>query len=515
SQTDSVDSIQSAAPADPVLPPLQNPIPDKSDLHNFELNNVDDPNSWDVLKPRPSAEDQATQVYSLERRAEQLYSAEHLRLIFEDPKLLTKFSAFLRKYRPWRVPILQYYWNATKAIRAIEYANAIVESLSEKAAPHTSTAHPPGSTPHSKLYAAAKEAFDELLRDDLHYFIAQAYIQIVSVVIRSRITGTLAAHLQEASNGLAEIFCITDPSRPDNPIILISEQFTRLSGYNSQYILGRNCRFLQGPGTTIDSRRRIAISCQEAKDHTEILVNYRRDGSPFLCLVMIAPLLDSRGNVRYFLGAQVDISGLLKNCSGVESLAQLVEQQSQKHANSAHDDVRKKADPLQNVKSLSEMFNAAELDIVRKHGGALSKVLISTSSDESDDEIESGSSMNDPAAGLMLKDGTAGFLSGIYKHYLLLRPAPPLRILFASPTLRVPGILQSPFLNRIGGSTRMRADLQNAFQDGKAVTARVKWLAVPNANGEGVGTTRWVHCTPLSHVSGGIGLWMVVLVRPD
>ncbi|KXT11004.1 hypothetical protein AC579_5009 [Pseudocercospora musae] len=536
SQTDSVDSLQSATPLDPVLSPLQNPIPDKSDLHNFELNNVDDPDSWDVLKPKPVAEDQDTQVYSLERRAEQLYSADHLRLILEDPKLFTKFSAFLRKYRPWRVSILRYYWDAAKAIRAIDYANAIVGSLSEHAAPHISTAHPPGPASHSALHAAAKEAFDELLKDDLHYFIAHAYTQIVSVVIRRRISGTLAAHLQEASNGLAEVFCVTDPSRPDNPIILISEEFTRLSGCNAKYILGRNCRFLQGPGTTIDSRRRLAISCQEAKDHTEIFVNYRRDGSPFLSLVMNAPLLDSRGHVRYFLGAQVDISGLLKNCSGLESLAQLVEQQSQKHSGSGHD-VHNGGDARQKVKSLSEMFNAVELDIVRKHGGALTKgynhlhdaapsthiaangslrrVLISASSDESDDEMESRSSMNDPTAALSLKDGTTGHLSGIYKHYLLLRPAPSLRILFASPTLRVPGILQSPFLNRIGGSTRMRADLQNAFLEGKPVTARVKWLAVPNSNGEGQGKTRWVHCTPLTHVSGGIGLWMVVLVLPD
>jgi len=43
-------------------------------------------------------------------------------------------------------------------------------------------------------------------------------------------------------------------------------------------------------------------------------------------------------------------------------------------------------------------------------------------------------------------------LSCIYQHYLLVRPYPSLRILFASPSQRIPGILQSPFLNKIGGS---------------------------------------------------------------
>lgn len=68
--------------------------------------------------------------------------------------------------------------------------------------------------------------------------------------------------------------------------------FSRHSGCSLDYIIGRNCRFLQGPCITVQSLRRVAISNQEAKDHTEILVNYRRDGSPFLSLVMNAPLLD-------------------------------------------------------------------------------------------------------------------------------------------------------------------------------------------------------------------------------
>lgn len=48
----------------------------------------------------------------------------------------------------------------------------------------------------------------------------------------------------------------------------------------------------------------------------------------------------------------------------------------------------------------------------------------------------------------------SGRLSGIYENYLLIRPYPSLRILFASPSLRVPGILQSPFMAKIGGSVR-------------------------------------------------------------
>lgn len=352
--------------------------------------------------------------------------------------------------------------------------------------------HPPGLAANGPLHDAAQQAFKELLGDDLHWYIASTYIGIVRTVMQSRVTGNLPAPLREASHGLAEVFCITDPTRRDNPIILASPAFTRHSGCNMDYILGRNCRFMQGPGTTVDSCRRFAISMEAGRDHSEIFVNYRRDGSPFLSLVMNAQLLDSRGNIRYYLGAQVDVSGLLKNCSGLDSLTKLVEQQKPRGLEISEEE---KLQPTTAIKALSEMLNGEELDIINKNGGILQKgyehelqsrkpsdggrgparVLLAEASDDSEPEetpsVESKPSMSaEPEAPL-----TELNLSGVYSHYLLIRPAPSLRILFASPTLRQPGTLQSHFLHRIGG-TKMRQDLDNAFQEAKVVTARVRWL---------------------------------------
>ena len=44
-------------------------------------------------------------------------------------------------------------------------------------------------------------------------------------------------------------FVLSDPSLPDNPIVYCSEGFCNLTGYKRSEVLGRNCRFLQGPGT--------------------------------------------------------------------------------------------------------------------------------------------------------------------------------------------------------------------------------------------------------------------------
>ena len=56
---------------------------------------------------------------------------------------------------------------------------------------------------------------------------------------------TLMSSLQSGHRS----FCITDPSLADNPIVYASQSFLTTCGYNSDNVVGRNCRFLQGPNT--------------------------------------------------------------------------------------------------------------------------------------------------------------------------------------------------------------------------------------------------------------------------
>ena len=97
---------------------------------------------------------------------------------------------------------------------------------------------------------------------------------------------------------------ISDPSRPDGPIIFVSDEFERQTGYPPEEVLGRNCRFLQGPET--DPRAIQAIRDALAAE-TEInidILNYRKDGTKFWNRLRIRPLFDDKGNLQYFAGAQ-------------------------------------------------------------------------------------------------------------------------------------------------------------------------------------------------------------------
>ncbi|KAF2997359.1 hypothetical protein E8E13_003954 [Curvularia kusanoi] len=511
SSADSVISVDSYTPsiATSILAPLQQKSAiDDGDRLSPLLE--DDPKSWDLLEP----EEEDRKVFSLEARSEQLFSKQHLAAIFKDTPSLLRFTSFLSVARPKSLPILIYYLDALKALRAINYANAVAEAL-EPISGLEFTESQARPTVNGVLEEKAKQAFDILVRDDLPAFITHIFTQVVSVSISKRVTGTLPPLLREASEGLAEVFCLTDPSRQDNPIIFASEEFHRTTQYGVNYAIGRNCRFLQGPKTNRSSVARFKAMCMEGKEHSEVFLNYRRDGSPFMNLLMQAPLLDSRGNLRYFIGAQIDVSGLVKDATDLDAFQRMLDEE---------EGIVQPGEQPDEFQQLSEMFNHGELDTVRRFGGNMHRDHIADQDDKSN-------TVQKPR--LLIQDQTMfdvegaekplpkpeGRLSGPYKHYLLVRPAPSLRILFTSPSLRVPGIVQSPFLDRIGGSNRVRESVRDALADGsRGVTAKVRWL--PHAvqdldNSYEEGRPRWIHCTPLLGASGSVGIWMIVLVDEE
>jgi PAS domain-containing protein len=55
--------------------------------------------------------------------------------------------------------------------------------------------------------------------------------------------------LRAALQKVQRCFCIANASVPDNPIVYASSGFLELTGYDLPSVLGRNCRFLQGPDT--------------------------------------------------------------------------------------------------------------------------------------------------------------------------------------------------------------------------------------------------------------------------
>jgi PAS domain S-box-containing protein len=103
-------------------------------------------------------------------------------------------------------------------------------------------------------------------------------------------------------------FVISDPSLPDNPIVYASQGFLTLTGYTLNEVLGRNCRFLQGPDTDPRSVDKIRKGIERGDDTTVVLLNYRKDGTTFWNQFFIAALRDGEGNIVNYLGVQCKVS---------------------------------------------------------------------------------------------------------------------------------------------------------------------------------------------------------------
>ena len=101
---------------------------------------------------------------------------------------------------------------------------------------------------------------------------------------------------------------IADANAPDCPIIYCNRAFELMTGYCASEVLGRNCRFLQGPDTDRTTVANIRDALHEGQALQVIIKNYRKDGTPFWNKLSLSPVRDDSGNLTHFVGTQSDLS---------------------------------------------------------------------------------------------------------------------------------------------------------------------------------------------------------------
>ena len=100
---------------------------------------------------------------------------------------------------------------------------------------------------------------------------------------------------------------VSNPRLPDNPIVAVNDAFLELTGYDREFIVGRNCRFLAGEATEPWVTEEIRRGVRQHKSVLVEILNYKKNGIPFQNAVLVAPLFDEAGKLEYFLGSQVEI----------------------------------------------------------------------------------------------------------------------------------------------------------------------------------------------------------------
>ena len=101
---------------------------------------------------------------------------------------------------------------------------------------------------------------------------------------------------------------LADPRQTDTPIVFANNAFLDLTGYEEGEVLGRNCRFLQGAGTSPEHVQQLREAVREEKATALEILNYRRDGTPFWNAVFMGPVHNPQGEIIFFFASQLDVT---------------------------------------------------------------------------------------------------------------------------------------------------------------------------------------------------------------
>ncbi|MBF0219136.1 MAG: nitrogen fixation negative regulator NifL [Gammaproteobacteria bacterium] len=98
---------------------------------------------------------------------------------------------------------------------------------------------------------------------------------------------------------------ITDPNAT---ILYVNTLFEQLTGFKREEIVGRNESILSSRSTPRDLYHQLWQTIQAHQVWQGTLVNHRRGGDAYLAELIIAPVLNSGGEIAYYLGMHRDIS---------------------------------------------------------------------------------------------------------------------------------------------------------------------------------------------------------------
>jgi PAS domain S-box-containing protein len=118
---------------------------------------------------------------------------------------------------------------------------------------------------------------------------------------------------------------ITDPQQPDNPLVFVNPAFSAITGYSAEEGHGHNCRFLQCPHSDPITKQAIRDAISEQRVFKGVLLNQRKDGTPFWNALAINPVFNSKGRLVNYVGLMTDVTARIQAEQKMAHLAAIVE----------------------------------------------------------------------------------------------------------------------------------------------------------------------------------------------
>lgn len=137
---------------------------------------------------------------------------------------------------------------------------------------------------------------------------ARVVVSCVERAIEGRVADTgVEEALKDRAMDDAPVGITIAEASEDLPLVYVNEAFEEITGFDRENVLGRNCRFLQGPDTDPEAVDRMHQAVDEGSTVSVEVLNYTTDGEPFWNRIDIAPI-HQNGELTHFVGYQADVS---------------------------------------------------------------------------------------------------------------------------------------------------------------------------------------------------------------
>ncbi|WP_337062153.1 SpoIIE family protein phosphatase [Kineococcus sp. G2] len=103
-------------------------------------------------------------------------------------------------------------------------------------------------------------------------------------------------------------FTVADARADDLPLVWVNPAFSAMTGYAVEEVVGRNCRFLQGPGTDPGAVAAVRRALAAGEEVAATLLNHRKDGTSFWNQVLLSPVHGPDGELTHYVGIQTDVT---------------------------------------------------------------------------------------------------------------------------------------------------------------------------------------------------------------
>ncbi|MEM8749084.1 MAG: PAS domain-containing protein [Pseudomonadota bacterium] len=83
---------------------------------------------------------------------------------------------------------------------------------------------------------------------------------------------------------------LTEPGDDGNIVTYATDDFYNFTGYQPEEVVGRDCRFLQGPNTCPDAVNVIRQALIDGTQANVVMLNYKKNGQPVWVDLLIKPI---------------------------------------------------------------------------------------------------------------------------------------------------------------------------------------------------------------------------------